>query len=158
MNDNRNDDQFRFNKLYQLLGDEVNQIYDVNETHCEECRNGYKGRIAVQEVLLIDDYLRDAINDEMLPREQLRELVYTENVTTLLQDGLQKVVEGITSFNEIYKLIEIDDELDAHYENEPLISEVEDDEETLPPEVPTTQEDNLDQTEVLDLGPLNGEQ
>ncbi len=141
----------------KALNIDVNEIYDVGDTHCEECRNGYKGRIAVQEVLLIDDYLRDAINDEMLPREQLRELVYTENVTTLLQDGLQKVVEGITSFNEIYKLIEIDDELDAHYENDPLISEIEDDEETLTPEIPTP-EDNLEQTEVLDLGPLNGEQ
>ena len=30
MNNDRNDDQFRFNKLYQLLGDEVNQIYDDN--------------------------------------------------------------------------------------------------------------------------------
>ena len=30
MNNDRNDDQFRFNKLYQLLGDEVNQIYNDN--------------------------------------------------------------------------------------------------------------------------------
>ena len=99
---------------------EVKEIYDVGDTHCEECRNGYKGRIAIHEVLLIDDTIRDAINNSNLSREDLRKLVYTDKVTTMLQDGLEKVVEGITSFNEIYKLIEIDDDLDSHYDTENL--------------------------------------
>ena len=102
-------------KLFkQYLDKDVDMVYDVKES-CESCRNGYSGRIAIQEVLLIDDYLRNAINDEKLSREELRNLVYTSDVTTLLQDGLEKVLEGITSFEEIYKLIEIDDELDNLY-------------------------------------------
>ena len=138
------------------LNKDVNEIYDIGDTHCEECRNGYKGRIAIQEVLLIDDYLRDAINDEMLPREELRHLVYTENVTTLLQDGLQKVMEGITSFNEIYKLIEIDDELDSHYDSDLLNSEIHEQEEASEGINTTTKEheDELGKTEVLDLGTI----
>ena len=103
--------------IKRALNKEVNQIYDVGDTHCEECRNGYRGRIAIQEVLLIDDFLRDAINNPDIRRSDLRKMVYTENVTTLLQDGLEKVLEGITSFNEIYKLIEVDDMLDDKYEN-----------------------------------------
>ena len=47
-----------------------------------------------------------------MTREELRKLVYTDKVTTLIQDGLKKVVAGITTFNEIYKIIEIDNELD----------------------------------------------
>ena len=148
--------------LKKALNKDVNEIYDVGEEHCDECRNGYRGRIAVQEVLLIDDYLRDAINNPDLPREELRKLVYTENVTTLLQDGLEKVVEGITSFNEIFKLIEIDDELDNEYEEDMLRTEtidnnniqeandvmIEDQDETMP------SNDSLQNTEVLDLGLL----
>jgi len=108
-------------KLFkQYLDKDVDTVYDVKDS-CESCRNGYAGRIAIQEVLLIDDHLRDAINNENLSREELRNLVYTSDVTTLLQDGLEKVLEGITSFEEIYKLIEIDDELDSLYgENIPI--------------------------------------
>ncbi len=153
----------------KALGKDVEEVYDVGETHCDECRNGYRGRIAIQEVLLIDDYLRDAINDETLQREDLRKLVYTENVTTLLQDGLEKVLAGITSFNEIYKLIEIDDELDSHYSEEMLGNDIYTEElnqnvNNVTNDVKATntivqpnviQEDELGKTEVLDLGTLN---
>lgn len=141
----------------KTLNKDINEVYDVSGEHCDECRNGYKGRIAIQEVLLIDDFLRDAINDEMLPREELRHLVYTENVTTLLQDGLGKVVDGITSFNEIYKLIEIDDELDSHYSKDLLNSDVNKEKKVLPNEDDESDEvveEKLGKTEVLDLGTI----
>ena len=153
----------------KALNKDVNEIYDVGDGHCQECRNGYRGRIAIQEVLLIDDFLRDAINDETIPREELRKLVYTSNVTTLLQDGLNKVIEGYTSFNEIYKLIEIDDELDSHYSEEmqyheePFMQEMPNQQASVNPLTGQTQqtpqqtktEDELGKTEVLDLGAIN---
>ena len=69
--------------------------------------NGYKGRIAIHEVLLINDDIRDAISNNV-KKEELRELVYKADVKTLLQDGLIKVANGLTSFEEIIKLIELD--------------------------------------------------
>ena len=36
----------------------------------------------------------------------------------MLQDGLEKVLEGITTFEEIYKNVAIDNELDAKYAEE----------------------------------------
>ena len=110
----------------EIMKLDVLEIDDVDESkHCDECRNGYFGRIAIQEVLLINDRLREAINDASLPREKLRELVYQEDVTTLLQDGLQKVLEGITTFEEIYKNVAIDTELDEKYENDQPIDVIE---------------------------------
>ena len=100
----------------EFLGLDVLEIEDVNG-HCDNCRNGYYGRIAIQEVLLINDEIRNAINDKDLPREKLKELVYTNDVTTLLQDGLEKVLQGITTFEEIYKNVAIDNELDSKYDN-----------------------------------------
>ena len=100
----------------EILGLDVLEIEDVNG-HCDNCRNGYYGRIAIQEVLLINDEIRNAINDKDLPREKLKELVYTNDVTTLLQDGLEKVLQGITTFEEIYKNVAIDNELDSKYDN-----------------------------------------
>ncbi len=98
----------------EILGKDVAEIDDVNG-HCDNCRNGYYGRIAIQEVLLIDEEIRNAINDPTMSREKLRELVYTRDVTTLLQDGLGKVLDGITTFEEIYKNIAIDNDLDEKY-------------------------------------------
>lgn len=109
--------QYEKKVFKEMLNKDVDKIWDVNGS-CDKCRNGYVGRIAVQEVLLINDEIRNAINDSSISREQLQELVYTDDVTTLLQDGLNKVLEGITTFEEIYKIIEIDDELDALIERE----------------------------------------
>jgi len=100
----------------EILKRDVLEIQDVNG-HCDNCRNGYFGRVAIQEVLLINDEIRNAINDKDLPREKLRELVYTNEITTLLEDGLEKVLEGITTFEEIYKNVAIDNELDGEYDN-----------------------------------------
>ena len=111
----------------EILGKDVAEIEDVNG-HCDNCRNGYYGRIAIQEVLLIDDEIRNAINDPTISREKLRELVYTRDVTTLLQDGLEKVLEGITTFEEIYKNIAIDNDLDEKYGEDSVIEESEEEE------------------------------
>lgn len=97
----------------RVLNKDVVEVYDAGK--CDKCSSGYRGRQAIQEVLLIDDQIRDAISNENLAKEDLRKLVYTSNVITLLQDGLEKVLEGITTFEEIYKLIEIENDLDEQY-------------------------------------------
>ena len=93
-----------------FLDMEVNQVYDA--VGCPECSSGYHGRIALQEVLLISPDIRDAINAKV-PKAQLRELVYGSDVITLLQDGLYKVIAGLTSIEEVIKLTEADDEVNA---------------------------------------------
>lgn len=94
-----------FNKV---LNQEVLEIYSANG--CEHCNNtGYAGRIAIHEVLLFDEKIRDAISNGVA-REKLRELVYQSDVNTLLEDGLQKVVNGLTTFEEVIKLIELEDD------------------------------------------------
>ena len=94
----------------KFLNMDVNQIY--TPVGCPECSGGYKGRVAIQEVLLINPDIRDAINAKMTKAE-LRRLVYNSDVITLLQDGLYKVLAGFTSIEEIIKLTEADDEVNA---------------------------------------------
>lgn len=101
-------------KVFKLaLNKDVDEIWDVNKNGCNECNHGYKGRVALQEVLEITDEISAAINEVNTNKDDLRKLVYgTGNVTTLLQDGLNKVLEGETSFEEIYRVIEIDNDID----------------------------------------------
>jgi len=57
--------------------------------------------------LIINQDIKDAIS-ENIRKEALRELVYNSDVITLLQDGLQKVADGLTTFEEILKIIELE--------------------------------------------------
>ena len=91
-----------------VLNKDVDEIYDAEG--CEHCHDGYSGRMAIHEVLRIDQDIRDALSNGR-PKEEIRHLVYgTGNVVTMLQDGLEKVIQGFTSFEEILKLIELEDD------------------------------------------------
>lgn len=101
------------------LNADINEIYVAGDG-CDHCMNGYRGRIAIHEVLLIDENIRDAISNSV-KKEEFRNLVYSENIHTLLQDGLIKVAQGLTTFEEIIKLIELDVEdivIDKNANNE----------------------------------------
>ncbi len=102
--------EYEHNLIKQVLNLDVDEIYTQNG--CPECSNGYRGRIAIHEVLVINQEIRDAIANNVR-KESLRKLVYTSNVTTLLQDGITKVVNGNTTIEEVIKLIELDDDLDG---------------------------------------------
>ncbi len=97
------------------LGLDVNEIYEAKG--CSKCTNGYRGRIPVHEVLLINQEIKDAISQGW-PKSKLRELVFSENshITSLLQDGLKKILTGTTTFDEILRLVELDDEEMNSYE------------------------------------------
>ena len=88
------------------LGIDVNEL--AYAEGCPECVGGYKGRIAIHEVLVINQEIRDAIANE-IPKEELRKLVYTGDTKTLLQDGLSKVLQNVTTIEEILRIVDLDD-------------------------------------------------
>ena len=101
----------------EVLKQEVNEIYEP--VGCSECIQGYKGRIAIHEVLIIDQEIRDGIVDN-ISKDQLRHLVYNRegiSANTLLKDGLEKVLKGMTSFEEILRIIDIDEDLGDEDDN-----------------------------------------
>lgn len=100
---------YQKNVFKKVLGLDVNHIYAP--VGCSKCLDGYKGRVAIQEVLLINQEIKDAITSN-LRKKELRELVYKEeNVKTLLQDGLLKVINGLTSFDEVLNVIDISEDI-----------------------------------------------
>ena len=97
-----------------ILHQDVDEIYDVNPEGCEHCFKGYKNRIAIAEVLFINDEIREAITNAE-PKEVMRKLVYGKGQThTLLQDGLEKVALGETSWDEVIKLVDLENDLAIH--------------------------------------------
>ena len=102
-------------KVFKMaLNMDIEEIYNANPEGCDKCNKGYHGRIAIQEVLMINDEIRNALNEEGLEKDDLNKLVYTSDVITMLQDGLLKVLNSSTSFDEIYRIIDVDDDLDVY--------------------------------------------
>ena len=91
------------------LGMDIENIY--KPVGCASCYNGYSGRIAIHEVLLLNQDIRDAIVNNV-PKEKIRDLIYQSgNTTSILDDGLLKVINGLTSFEEVLRVIDIEDDL-----------------------------------------------
>ncbi|WP_024556273.1 type II secretion system ATPase GspE [Franconibacter pulveris 1160] len=70
---------------------------------CEKCRNsGYAGRAGIHELLVMDPELRRAINDNL--DEMSMEPILRKSTRSLRQNGLLKVVQGITSLDEVMRV------------------------------------------------------
>jgi general secretion pathway protein E/type IV pilus assembly protein PilB len=71
---------------------------------CDRCRQiGYKGRMGIFEIFVIDDDVRHMINKRsptLLLRQRAREL----GMRTLREDGIRKVLAGLTSAEEIISI------------------------------------------------------
>ncbi|MCC6141509.1 MAG: GspE/PulE family protein [Nitrospira sp.] len=68
---------------------------------CETCnRTGYKGRVALHELLLGSDNIKRMIQQKARTEDMLHAAM-DEGMTTLVQDGIQKVLLGQTSYKEV---------------------------------------------------------
>ena len=71
---------------------------------CEKCNNsGYKGRISINEVLVADEKIREAILRKASAGE-IRNLAIAAGMTTMLEDGFQKIEKGLTTFEEVLRV------------------------------------------------------
>ena len=108
----------------KFMNKDVAQVWDANPHGCEHCRKGYKGRLAFHEVLELDESVRAALSNDKLDKKELAKMVYGGKTITMLQDALIKCLDGKTSFEEVYRNIEIENEDDDNYENE-IATEIE---------------------------------
>jgi len=71
---------------------------------CKECKQtGYKGRIGVFELLVLDEVVRTSILEKKTSHE-IRELaIENSGLITLLEDGIIKATQGITSIDEVLR-------------------------------------------------------
>ena len=71
---------------------------------CEKCNHiGYKGRLTLMEVFVIDRDIQSLINSNAISI-QLEEKAIENGMLTLIQDGILKVLEGETSLEEIERV------------------------------------------------------
>ncbi|RXG62851.1 type II secretion system protein GspE, partial [Candidatus Atribacteria bacterium 1244-E10-H5-B2] len=81
-----------------------NKIILYKGEGCPHCKDtGYKGRIAIFELLIITDNIRDLITRNVTT-VKLRETAIKEGMCMLKEDGLKKVYAGITTIEEVLRV------------------------------------------------------
>ena len=82
--------------------DKVQRLY--KEKGCEECQGtGYHGRTGIHELLVMTDSMRDLVTPQP-SIQSLRKQARTEGLRTLQEDGLKKVIKGLTSITEVIRV------------------------------------------------------
>ena len=88
----------------RMLNVDQAQMLDSNisgPVGCERCRQGgYKGRLGIFEMFNVDDEVRHLIN-ENLSTPQLRRRARELGMRTLREDGIRKILAGLTSAEEV---------------------------------------------------------
>ncbi len=73
---------------------------------CNVCTNtGYRGQIAIFELMKMSDAIR-AMVLKMAPSGEIREQAIKEGMTTIFEDGLDKAKKGITTLDEVLRVIQ----------------------------------------------------
>ena len=71
---------------------------------CNSCnKTGYRGRIGIYELMLVNSKIRRMIFDNA-PTQLIREQAMENGMSSLYQDGILKVLGGITTFEEVYRV------------------------------------------------------
>ncbi|MDK2857111.1 MAG: type pilus assembly protein PilB [Verrucomicrobiota bacterium] len=79
-------------------------------TGCDECRgSGFKGRTGIYEILIVDDHIRPLIIDRSAASE-IRHEAARHGLHPLREDGWNKVLDGVTTVEEILRVTEESEE------------------------------------------------
>ncbi|MBS3763256.1 MAG: Flp pilus assembly complex ATPase component TadA [Planctomycetes bacterium] len=94
-------------KYYEAVGWSEEELKDVTLYRGEGCSDcsgtGYRGRIAIFEVMEMSQELRD-LAFEKAPAGELRDKARAQGMMTLMEDGLRKVQAGTTTLEEVLRV------------------------------------------------------
>jgi type II secretory ATPase GspE/PulE/Tfp pilus assembly ATPase PilB-like protein len=88
------------------------EVYKANEKGCTLCNGtGYKGRVAVYEAIIIDKAVEQIVYENPSDRE-IAKAADHQNILNLQEDGVQKVLNGISTIEELERVIDITPDTD----------------------------------------------
>jgi len=80
------------------------QLYDANPEGCSRCNRGYKGRVGIYEMLRMSGEVAECIMDNGNSIDILR-VAKQQGFKTLRESGLIKAASGVTSLEEVNRVI-----------------------------------------------------
>ncbi|ALG69545.1 secretion system protein E [Beggiatoa leptomitoformis] len=96
----------------RLLGLSANQnITLYRPTGCEQCeQRGYKGRLALMELLRLDDGLQELIAHRATTYD-IKHHTQRAGFRALAQEGIRRILDGITSLEEVARVVDLTSQL-----------------------------------------------
>jgi len=77
---------------------------------CEKCNmTGFKGRIGIFEAIKTDEAIEKIIPENPSERE-IKKVARTQGILSMRQDGMVKMINGITSFEEVQSVVDLNEE------------------------------------------------
>jgi type IV pilus assembly protein PilB len=74
---------------------------------CSKCNeSGYQGRVAIYEVIEVDEEMRSIISDQKGNEEEVRKAAVRQGMCTMKQDGILKALKGLTTLQEVERVTE----------------------------------------------------
>ena len=98
-------------KILKLKNNDKPQIYKPKG--CKQCnQNGYRGRMAIIELLRIDHEM-DSLISRRAHLDELQKMALDKGFITLAEDGVRRVLEGYTSVAEVMRVIDLTSRMSA---------------------------------------------
>jgi type II secretory ATPase GspE/PulE/Tfp pilus assembly ATPase PilB-like protein len=95
---------------------EIPKLYKASPDGCNKCNNiGYKGRVGIYEIFTLNDEIKELVMKEAASFKILQQAI-ENGMITMLQDGILKAIEGLTSLEEIYRVSGDTDYIDELYD------------------------------------------
>ena len=93
-----------FSEIRKALNLDAQNFSIFEGKGCEECRfTGFHGRTAIHEIIIISTPIRELIMNRA-SSQQIKQMAIQEGMNSLRQDGLRKVIDGITTFSEVIRV------------------------------------------------------
>jgi len=95
------------NMIAKIIGEGSGNMKLYKAVGCPRCRNkGYSGRMAIAEILDIDKEIDDMITKQV-SKKDLYDYVMSKGFVTMQEDGVNKVVQGYTSLEELIRVVDM---------------------------------------------------
>jgi len=90
---------------FQVSKEELKRLKFYKGSGCEECQGlGYKGRIGIFEVMTMNKEVETLILNGNVSEYDMRAIGIKYGMITMIQDGLLKAVDGITTVEEVFRV------------------------------------------------------
>ncbi len=91
-----------------LVPQKTDAVWDANPEGCAECRGrGYRGRVGIFEAVFMDAAIEAILRSKPSGRE-IAAAAKPQGIPTMQEDGIMKVLRGITSLEELRRVVDLD--------------------------------------------------
>ncbi len=90
---------------------------------CDKCnKTGFRGRLGVYEAITIDKNIEDVVESNPSERE-IWKAARPQGIMTMAEDGVKKVLTGVTSLDELERVVDLEADLYYSEPSQPVVDD-----------------------------------